>query len=208
MNKRINDIISLVPNEDLNIYDLFCDHGLIGRGLLDLKRAKTITFVDIKKHLIEKLRQELKETPNVFMKTIDARLINFIDHSFVIMAGVGGMLIIDCLKAYQKQGNFSSLTFFISANMHSSEVRFYLKEKGFQVSQSGVITERGRAYEYFIFSGKKTASEIPLFDEKIWNKENIHHYQHLARKQKDLQNKSKLTDNEKELLDQLTHFLK
>ncbi len=101
--KRIKFLNSLVVKNI--VYDLCCDHGLIGELALD--QDKEVIFVDIVAPITEKLDLRLRNKySNYSISTCSILdLVEIKDNSSIILAGIGSKLLSDFLSKYSHQFN-------------------------------------------------------------------------------------------------------
>ena len=206
LSPRLKAITQLTPSPCKHYYDLYCDHGKVGQWVLNNKKSKAVTFVDIREHLISQIAKVTK-LPATFLKTQDARSMTFADGSFISMCGVGGYLIIECLKHYWLHNNFKTQTFLISANMHTFELRKYLMDNNYYASHDAITLDQGRCYEVLIVRYSPEQSNICLFNEFAWNKQNITQKRFLTSKLQTLRDKKDNLDWELVLKEQLERFV-
>ncbi|MBX2988704.1 MAG: SAM-dependent methyltransferase [Bdellovibrionaceae bacterium] len=87
------------PGEAL--WDLCCDHGLLGRRALQSGRFPEVHFVDQVPHIMARLRERLtREAPGApaFLHAVPAGDLEPVLTGTVIIAGVGGEKILEILR--------------------------------------------------------------------------------------------------------------
>ena len=72
--KRIKTITSFNVSQTSHIYALFTDHGKIGYEFSKNHPSIPITFIDIRKHLIENLKTRKLPKKHYFFHALDAAL--------------------------------------------------------------------------------------------------------------------------------------
>jgi tRNA A22 N-methylase len=205
--KRIPTILSMIPPSD-HCYDMFCDHGKIGSEALKSGQCKHVTFVDVKNHLIENLKINHKEKNSTYF-TEDARRIHIKENSIVLLCGVGGNLIIDCLKSYINQNNAHTLSFLVSPNMHALELRHFLMQNNLYGLKECVAQDSKRCYEVLLVttSPSQEAKKIELFNKDHWSNKDKKHVYYLQSKLHDLEKKSHCLNFEKNYYQYVKDFL-
>lgn len=205
--KRIPAILSLNTKKPLHIYDLFTDHGKIGESYSHKYQNSKISFIDIRKHLIQDIKNNLSSNELYKFIAVDANQCTFEDNSLVLMCGVGGNLIISCLQNYLTQENTNTQEFIICATMHHLEVRRFLQENNFTLKDVKVADENGHCYEVLLISYTKAFKKIEIFNTQEWNLTHPIHNRYLKSKIKSLIDKHTKEPWEDEVLLKLTQFV-
>lgn len=141
---RLKEIASLI--EPCNtIADVGTDHGYLPIYLIQTNKANLVYASDI---AIGPLNSALanieKYNLNDRITTILSNgLENVPDVDSVIMAGMGGNLIIDILKNSKKNIN----TFILQANNNINTLREYLSENGYLIIDESMAFAHGKYYE-------------------------------------------------------------
>lgn len=152
------------------IFDLFCDHGKVGLTLSSSKEAQ-VYFNDIRNDLLEKLQRE----HNICLKFLNygcAKELSFPEGSLIIMAGVGGRLMIECLESWKVRGILKELDFIFCPHYFELGLRDYLSCEGFIYGGTSIVTDRGRSYEIISASStKKEGPTVPVFPDGIYNEQ-------------------------------------
>ncbi len=196
---RLSEIVELTKNYRHSIvcfYDLFCDHGKVGQALLG--KDKQVYFNDKRVHLIESLKEVNRpQGENCHYLIKDAQDITFQENSFIIAAGVGGLLMIECFEKWQRlhaKELFDSLTFLTCPTYYDSELREYLKNKNYFVGEEKLCLDRGRIYDMQVISSRPIGPKVSL----IPSQENLPNY--LKFRERKLKNlKDKVDKNNQDL---------
>lgn len=181
ISKRIQAICDLAQSENNIIYDLCCDHGLIGGELLRRDKNKQITFVDIVPHIMNKVRDIYSYIPtdkNLNFLTEDAKKLQVTKNSqnTYIISGIGASLAVEIFKNIFKQAPDSKFIFCI--NQKSELLKEYLIFKHQKLMGNCFVYENGQGYEVFMTSINGTKI-IPIFDSTIFEVGNFDHHQYL-----------------------------
>jgi len=202
---RIQKVIQFLPKNSPFFYDLYCDHGKLGLSYHQGSLNSLVTFIDNKKHIIEKIEKVHFRNEQLTFKCEDARLTQFNKNSVIAMLGTGAYLVIDCLENYQKHDYFKSYQFYIAVNMHHFELRHYLIENNLYSECLSVITDGHYCYE--LIKVGLIEQKLQLFDPKEWDFSNPVQKRHLLSKLKSYQQKKEGQLWEIQLLKQLSNYL-
>ena len=147
--KRIDAIADFIPPYK-SIADIGCDHGYVIKIAFDKAYIDYAYAIDNKQGPINRAKDTLKDYDNIKYYLSDGldKVDNTID--CVIIAGMGGMLIIDILdKNKDKLKNIKRLI--IEANKDEYKVRKYLTENGFYIFDEKIVEEDNKFYEIDVF---------------------------------------------------------
>lgn len=161
LSKRIQKILSFVSVDSKIVWDLCCDHGIIG---LNAKyTGRRVIFLD----QVESITNKLASTD---IPRSDIILANATNYNFTknnsrttyILAGIGGVLSVDILKNIIPILNFKDQ---IVLSPHNSipYVRDFLSQSKLRVSLEEVIEDNGQFYEMFCLGTgyKYTVNPLP-----------------------------------------------
>jgi tRNA (adenine22-N1)-methyltransferase len=168
VSKRIKSIVGMVPLETEVVWDLCCDHGIIGEQFL--KRNKVI-FIDQVSSITEKLSTRLKATDipiDYEVITSSATQINYENQnsSTFILAGIGGVLGIEILDQIGKSFKDKDYAL-ISVHKNILKMRKYLIEKDFKVVSENIVQDNSQFYEMLLISRVK-GSTITEIGSTMW----------------------------------------
>ncbi|MDA8793074.1 class I SAM-dependent methyltransferase [Bacteriovoracaceae bacterium] len=149
---RINAIIDFIS--DVNIlYDICCDHGLIGLNALIANKANSVVFIDISLPSLNKVKFNLdKVSDKISSSSIELVHLDAINYSFInteenclVIAGIGAHLLVKILnnECIQKQ------KLILVPHSHSEVLESYLTDKEIRFSKSSV-KEKSRSYPIFL----------------------------------------------------------
>jgi tRNA (adenine22-N1)-methyltransferase len=163
ISSRLQKIDSMIIANYQSIWDCCCDHGLLGLTLLKRKAASTIHFVDIVPSLTSQLESLLKQhfSAEDFIQRWQVHCTDVIkipltaqDKQLIIIAGVGGELIIQFIESLLNKFREMSLTkptieveFILCPVHYNYQVRQALIKSNCLLVNEYIVTENKRSYE-------------------------------------------------------------
>lgn len=165
-----------------HIWDCCCDHGLLGAALLSKQAASHIHFVDIVPELMSKLENKLArfypENSNsisnvqwqVHCMDVSALPLQKLDGKhLVIIAGVGGDLMAEFVKAIYQNNPTADVDFLVCPVHHQFTLRKLLIQLDFSLQTETLIVENQRFYEMLLVSTThKSHTKISPVGSSIW----------------------------------------
>lgn len=158
LRKRASERMELICDQlepGRPIWDLCCDHGMI--GLLAFSRGlyPQVHLIDRAAAVIAKLRENInlfppKEPDKVFVYCQDAACANISSAcSNIILAGVGAKAIIKILKKLlpKLSGNHRLV---LGAHSQVSLLESFIKDEGLSSPQTYELVERGRQRRIYV----------------------------------------------------------
>jgi tRNA (adenine22-N1)-methyltransferase len=213
LSNRLQKIDCIINANYQSIWDCCCDHGLLGLTLLKRKAATTIHFVDIVPSLTAHLESLLqKHFSNdqylncwqVHCLDVGKLPITAQDKQLIIIAGVGGELLIQLIENLISKLNHISLInqineveFILCPVHHNYQVRQALINHQCTLLGEYIVTENKRFYEVIhvkkqllgTTSKDKILNEVHPTGYAMWDlsiqshrqylTETIHHYQRM-----------------------------
>jgi tRNA (adenine22-N1)-methyltransferase len=163
---RLDSIFSLIAEPQVTvpydcIWDCCCDHGYLGRKMLQHKLAETVCFVDQVSHITEKLSVQLEKEPsgNYQVHTGDAGELFFSgdERHLVIIAGVTGNNVITIIQAIldnlpSMAKHQPQIDFIACPTRGSYDVRSFMITRNCSLKGEFIISEKGRQYEVIYIS--------------------------------------------------------
>lgn len=147
---RMEHIVSMVPKGS-RITDVGCDHGYVSIALVNRGIAPFAICMDINKGPLERAREHVLEAG--LSEKISLRLSNGLDaylkgeSDTIVIAGMGGPLIIDILKkGYDKITGEDAPYLILSPQSEIAKTRISLSEMGFKIFDEDMIREDGKFY--------------------------------------------------------------
>ena len=149
---RLLKIASLVDNGK-RIADIGTDHGYIPVYLLNQNKIQYAILGDVNKGPLENARKEV--TRNKLQDKVDLRLgsgievlkENEVDE--IIIAGMGGMLINNLLKANEKVAHTTE-KLILQPMQAPEELRMFLYQNGYKILDEHLVREEHRLYEIIV----------------------------------------------------------
>jgi tRNA (adenine22-N1)-methyltransferase len=189
--KRIDSLIQLVPASSQVVWDLCCDHGHIGLGIIETHVKMNLIFVDQVVPIIEKLKSRLNPI-NASVVCKSATLVNF-EHSekcTFLIAGVGGDLAIKIIQQILRTNLSTDNSFIISPHNRITLVREYLKSTKLKLRKEILVKDNNKFYEMLLldFSSDKC---ITSFGKELWDDMSTDHKEYIAQEVKHLSVKAK-----------------
>lgn len=189
LGKRLTKIDSMVTEQYDHIWDCCCDHGLLGTVLLSRQAAPHIHFVDVVPDLIYKLENKLAHfyphesgsNPGaqwqVHCMDVSALPLHQLSGKhLVIIAGVGGDLMTEFVKAIFQKNPTANIDFLLCPVHHQFTLRQQLIEYNFRLQTETLVAENNRFYEVLLVSStgssNTTASTISPVGSLIWQNNN------------------------------------
>ncbi len=155
---RLQYLMELIPKTS-ELWDIGCDHGLLGLQALAMGRAQRVHFVDPAPAVIEKLKQELR-SPGLsvwwranrdkifFHQKMGEEVLESIN-GVAVIAGMGGEKM---AKIIEK--DFDGQKLVLNPFSHIDEVKTRLVGRSWEVKQSSV---RDRDIDYVVYEIKNGA---------------------------------------------------
>lgn len=145
LSKRLKTIIDLVEPCEL-VYDLCCDHGLIGLNIYSNKISKNVIFNDQVDSIINKLEDKICDIYSYIPLGIDflkkpAKEIKFKNKSTIVLVGIGYGTIIRILPKIPQD-----CIIILSSHTKALELRSYLNNK-YELLDEVLVEENDKYYE-------------------------------------------------------------
>ncbi len=164
-----------------HIWDCCCDHGLLGYALLSRQAAANIHFVDIVPELMAEVENKLRRFCSNSNTSSSSRwqthcldvaklpLDQYAGKHLVIIAGVGGDLMIKFIEAiYQNHSNLA-VDFLLCPVHHQYPLRTKLIELDFSLKNEVLVQENRRFYEILLVSTSSEADrKVSPVGNQIW----------------------------------------
>jgi tRNA (adenine22-N1)-methyltransferase len=180
LSKRLQQIEHMVTADYSHIWDCCCDHGFLGAALLSRQAANTVHFVDIVPQLIAELNSKLyQHYPDSSWQThcLDVANLPLADYEgthLVIIAGVGGDLMIKFVKAIYQQYPRLHINFLLCPVHHHFALRRSLIELEFSLQHEVLVEDNQRFYEIILVSSAADSTrKISEVGDKIWHAKSV-----------------------------------
>lgn len=156
LGKRLDHIASMVIPKYDHIWDCCCDHGLLGAALLSRQAAPYIHFVDLVPRLMSELEIKLAR---FFPVNVNAQwrvhcmdmtrlsVQEYTGRHLVIIAGVGGDLMSEFVKAICQNNPTAEIDFLLCPVHHEYTLRQQLIALNVNLNNESLMVENHRFYE-------------------------------------------------------------
>ncbi|MDD1780940.1 tRNA (adenine(22)-N(1))-methyltransferase TrmK [Enterovibrio sp. ZSDZ35] len=165
--KRLRQLQMMVNAPYDHIWDCCCDHGLLGASLLREHPDAFVHFVDVVPALIDKLSQQLRQhfAHNTQWEALcmDAGELPLAQHSgrhLIIIAGIGGDLMMDMVARLQDTYPEFALNFLLCPVNHQYALREMLIARGFKLKEETLIEENQRFYEIMLVTTHDETAQL------------------------------------------------
>lgn len=167
--------LSLSYTNQKHIWDIGCDHGLLGSSFLQREGVETVSLVDASPLVIEALRTQYKDSyiSKAALNIVCAQGQNLnIPHSAncIFIAGMGGKEIFQIISNLLKMLDETSVIV-ISPHRWNRELRRELRELPLSLKKEEVIFEHDRFYEIMTLIPGRVEKRVSLFGEEMWKGE-------------------------------------
>lgn len=170
LSQRLFRLLELAGTGDV-LWDVGCDHGLLGRWALFEERFRSVHFVDPAPLVIEKLRQSIdSDIPkgSFFIHQEKANQVEAIGgNEAVVMAGFGAKAMIEGLKALETTAD---LRVILSPHRDTLDLREYLRSQNWGLEHEEIFLEDEQFYPVLKVS-KRATREVSLYGEEQWRTE-------------------------------------
>lgn len=181
--KRLKQIEAMVTSQYDHIWDCCCDHGLSGAALLAKHAAPFIHFVDVVPALMHELENKLMrffpENSNASsrwkMHCMDVSTLSLETYEgkhLIIIAGVGGDLMGELVKAIYQRNPYTDMDFLLCPVHHEFSLRQQLIELNLVLQNESLVEENNRFYEIIWVSNNKPGSRLNPIGDLIWQCDN------------------------------------
>lgn len=215
LSRRLQQISDLIQHPYAHIWDCCCDHGLLGMQLLQRKIAGKVHFVDIVPELMQQVELRLQRHLPPELETawqvhcLDVAEIPLALHSdqgslhghLVIIAGVGGDLLIELVEEISEKHPNQLLEFILCPVHHQNKVRAALSRLSFGLRSETLVEENGRYYE-ILHVERYHSHPLTLIGSQMWDLTRDQDQHYLRKTIEHFQRKKRLSSLEQEALSQ------
>jgi tRNA (adenine22-N1)-methyltransferase len=170
LSKRLTQIEALITSEYTHIWDTCCDHGYLGESLISHQKAPNIHLVDIVPKIITPLDNRLSRlfsnpysalssqaNPQTHWQThcLDISKLPLQHCSgkhLIIIAGIGGDLMIECMRRIMSEHPSQEIDFILCPVRHLHTLREQLIELKMTLKEEVLIKEKKIFYEILLLS--------------------------------------------------------
>jgi tRNA (adenine22-N1)-methyltransferase len=189
LSKRLKFISQLISTPTV-VWDIGCDHGLLGLGFRSNRDVLEIHLVDQSIDVIKKLKSNIDSDipkPKVFVhfkKGQEIKINQKIKNSLII-AGMGGKEILDILKYVLPQLKQED-EIIISPHRNFLLLREYLSQSSYRLVCESVVSDSGHFYQVLKLSLMPDYNQVSIYGDTLWQSREgllyrdylIQHFQH------------------------------
>lgn len=157
MSTRLDAVCGLIPDCRLLI-DVGCDHGLVAEYACKSGRVARVIASDVSAASLQKAERRLAGCTGVETRLGDGLQVLRPDErpDVIVMAGMGGGLIVDMLRGYA-----GGATLVLGAQSETYRLRTFLIESGYRITDDAVVEDRRKFYDVLrAVPGEQTADEM------------------------------------------------
>ncbi|MDD9178155.1 MULTISPECIES: tRNA (adenine(22)-N(1))-methyltransferase [Aliivibrio] len=187
LSSRLDTIKNKVTDHYDHIWDCCCDHGQLGVALLASHPKSVIHFVDVVDELMIDLESQLQKHASAIQSQwqvhcMDVAKLPLIKgkKNLIIIAGVGGDLLIELVRSIQTRNSDIELEFILCPVLHNYMVRCELIEMGFGLISETLVKENKRFYEVLHISNQAVKQIAPVGSD-MWNLSDSDHQEYLTK---------------------------
>ncbi|MBD0785741.1 tRNA (adenine(22)-N(1))-methyltransferase TrmK [Vibrio sp. Y2-5] len=178
LSKRLKQIDQMITASYEHIWDCCCDHGFLGASLLNRQAANNIHFVDIVPSLMSEVESKLQRFyPNSesawhthCLDVAKLPLEHYSGKHLVIIAGVGGDLMMHFISEIRRQYSNLTIDFLLCPVHHQFALRQKLIELELGLIDEVLLEENDRFYEIIYVSTKaEERKTIAMTGSRIWH---------------------------------------
>lgn len=168
LSTRLQRLLTLAGKGE-ELWDIGCDHGLVGRWARLEGHFKRVHFVDPAPMVVERLKK--------FLSTDIPRLVPFEIHqkradeinvckgeNTFLMAGFGGQGMLQGLRHLK---NVSHSRIVLSPHRDQLKVRSYLHSENWGLEHEEILSEDGQFYQILVLA-KEVKKRVSLYGEEQW----------------------------------------
>jgi len=171
---RLSYLSSFHSNER-HIWDIGCDHGLLGLSFHDTPSIESINLVDPSGPVIEVLIKKIKDSyiskGNILVHHKQGQQLKIESSSnCIFIAGMGGKEIGEIISAILPDLDERS-KIVISPHRKILELRALLHELPLALISESVLFQDGQFYQIIVLRPQAEGSRVSLYGEELWKSE-------------------------------------
>lgn len=185
LSSRLDTLKNKVTKDYDHIWDCCCDHGQLGIALLASQPKSVIHFVDVVDGLMVELESQLQKHASAIKSQWQVHCMDVANlllvkgkKNLIIIAGVGGDLLIELMRSIQSNNQEAELEFILCPVLHNHMVRTELIEMDFGLISETLVKENKRFYEVLHVSNQ-AAKQITPVGSDMWNLSDCDHQEYL-----------------------------
>ena len=182
LGKRLQKNDQMEASHYSHIWDCCCDHGLLGSSLLSRQVANISTNIPSKIHFVDIVPELMVDLENKLQRfyinsswqthcldVASLPLEQYEGKHLVIIAGVGGDLMIKFIEEIYKKHKSLKIDFLLCPVHHQFSLRSKLIALDFSLKDEKLVEENNRFYEVLLVSSSSDSeSKISSVGDKIW----------------------------------------
>ncbi len=188
---RLTALYESIPPETEYLWDLCCDHGSIGRAVLEQNPRPHVTFNDIHPGIMQSLQEKLRSfnATGYDMNVNPAEKVQLPGNknTCVLLAGVGDQQCINILTSLLAQPESRGAWFIISPATKTFFLREFLVDQNLFLISESLVTENMHTYEIITVSNNPECNgdSISQIDNwkfgTAWQIGDTQHIEHLSK---------------------------
>ncbi len=156
-----------------HIWDIGCDHGLLGLSFLGDPRVKSIHLVDPSERVIDSLNQKLINShiprEKLHIHHLFGQNIKLSSQkNLLFIAGMGGQEILEILESLQPQLD-SEDRVVVSPHRNILRLRQWLRQSDFRLFDESVMEENQQFYQILGLTKNSDHPLVSEFGSQIWS---------------------------------------
>ena len=165
------------------MWDIGCDHGLLGLSFVDREDIVSVNLVDPSEKVIDVLKNKLKDsyiTRRVKINVLKEKGQNLTvgkEKKIIFIAGMGGKEMSFIIQNLTPQLTYQDLLV-LSPHRNILELRKQLHESGLGLLKELTIKEDGQFYQILCLSKSLEYPPPSLYGEEVWMGETGTEYRH------------------------------
>lgn len=175
LSNRLEFLASFYEGEE-SIYDIGCDHGLLGLSFKTNPKVKDIYLIDPNPYSVDLIKNTINAyiTKPVLIHPLKisgekTKIVS--PNSLIFIAGMGGKNIIEILSSWSEENFKNCSQIVLSPHRYILELREFLIKNGFRLIKEAVFFENDQFYEMFSVKKGTEGKGISLYGEEIWKSE-------------------------------------
>jgi tRNA (adenine22-N1)-methyltransferase len=158
--------------DEHHIWDIGCDHGLLGLSFLDKPSVKSIHLIDPSELVINELRGKVGAyitKAKVLISQIEGQKIKIADKkNLIFMAGMGGEIIGEIIENILPQLDYHS-RIVISPHRKILDLRLLLSRLPISLESENVIKENNQFYQILCLTPSEAPKIVSLYGDNLWD---------------------------------------
>jgi tRNA (adenine22-N1)-methyltransferase len=175
LSNRLEFLASFYKGEE-SIYDIGCDHGLLGLSFKTNPKVKNIYLIDPNPYSVDLIKKTIDsyitEPVLIYPLKISGEETKIVSpNSLVFIAGMGGKNIISILSSWREEDFANCSQIVLSPHRYILELREFLNENQFSLIKEAVFFENDQFYEMISITKKPTGISVSPYGEELWKGE-------------------------------------